>query len=657
MRFSAAGLPIAGLLLSTALAAQAPVITPDGDPSLDADSIYALAVDPADHPDEPSVLLLDDGVVRYEEDGTGSTTYRMVAQVLEQEAVEGWAEHTFSYNPERERFRLNWIRVLDLDGNVISEEPMHRQETEVPVPEGSPVFSSRHRVRVSMGGVEVGTIVDRSYTIEVVDPVLEGDFFSTWFINPGATIRRSRLILDLPAGMPARIHEVDVSVPPTVTEVDGRIVREWSRHDIPAVLEPEPFLPDSTGYTEYLLYGGRRGWDDIGSWYHGLAEGRYEMTPELAERLAELTDGVETLERKLRAIHRWIAQDVRYVSLSLGIGGYQPREPAEVLATLSGDCKDKATLFIAMARALGTEAYPVLTTTGSVDPTVPSLRQFDHAIAAVDPGSGELMYVDLTASLVPWGHLPGGLHGGHGLIVRDGGSELVEFDDPPATESRLVSRLVGTLEDDGTFRGWYEEIGSGLMQYDLRSAFAEELTRQQRANAAQAVAGQLFPNARGDSLEGFDGYDLTAQPKLAVHVEAAGTTTRTDEGHHILPIPLAAFGNQNLLRYLESREEPRRGPFHIGAVSGDNEVVRELVLELPDGWTATLPEPVRAESRFGTYTAEFTQEGREVRMTRRYLGGRGIAPPEARAELIDWLRDMLEDDTRFLLLRPGPAGG
>ncbi len=184
----AAGLLAAGIAtgIPVPTGAQAPVITLEGDPSIDPDSIYALVVDPADHPEESVVLLLDDGVIRYEMDGTGSRTYRMVAQLLKQEAVEGWAEHTFSYNPERERFRLNWIRVLDRDGNLISEEPMHRQETEVPVPEGSPVFSPVHRVRVSMGGVEVGTLVDYSYTVETFDPVLEGDFFASWYITRGA---------------------------------------------------------------------------------------------------------------------------------------------------------------------------------------------------------------------------------------------------------------------------------------------------------------------------------------------------------------------------------------------------------------------------------------------------------------------------------------
>ena len=63
------GFPILLITLPGALGAQAPTITPAGDPSVNSDTIYALAVDPADHAGEDHILLLDDGVVRVEPDG------------------------------------------------------------------------------------------------------------------------------------------------------------------------------------------------------------------------------------------------------------------------------------------------------------------------------------------------------------------------------------------------------------------------------------------------------------------------------------------------------------------------------------------------------------------------------------------------------------
>lgn len=94
-------------------AAQAPVITPAGDPSVNPDTIYRLAVNPADHPEEPSVLLLDDGVVRLERDGTGSRTYRYVGQVLTQEAVDrsrfGRKTSTYSIDGSVLRVRREYV--------------------------------------------------------------------------------------------------------------------------------------------------------------------------------------------------------------------------------------------------------------------------------------------------------------------------------------------------------------------------------------------------------------------------------------------------------------------------------------------------------------------------------------------------------------------
>jgi hypothetical protein len=114
-------------LAASALNAQAPRITERGDPSVKDDTIYRLAVRPEDYPDESSILLLDDGVVIYNADGTDSRTYRYVAQVLTQEAVEGWAENTFSYDASRQRLRLNWARVIGPDGRVISDKPSQDQ--------------------------------------------------------------------------------------------------------------------------------------------------------------------------------------------------------------------------------------------------------------------------------------------------------------------------------------------------------------------------------------------------------------------------------------------------------------------------------------------------------------------------------------------------
>src|SRR5690242_18975851 len=84
------------------LHAQSPVITPNGDPSVRSDTIYRLAADSAKYPGQSTRVLLDDGVVRIERDGRETATYRQVIQILRQDAVERFAEQSFSWVPGRQ---------------------------------------------------------------------------------------------------------------------------------------------------------------------------------------------------------------------------------------------------------------------------------------------------------------------------------------------------------------------------------------------------------------------------------------------------------------------------------------------------------------------------------------------------------------------------
>jgi hypothetical protein len=370
-------------------AAQAPRITPAGDPSVRADTIYQLAVDPADHPGEDFVYLLDDGVLRFEAEGRASRTYRQVVQVLSKEGAERWGEQTFGYTADREKLTINWIRVLSLDGKVIAAGPTHEQESLAPVALEAPVYSDSKIRRVTIGGIAPGTLLDFSWTTEQFKPVLPGDFYSGWRVTTGRLVRRSRFVVDVPELLTPRLREENWRFPRQETTRGGRRTYVWATNDVPPV-DGEPYAATPNSVYVGITVAGRIGWADIARWYHGLSKDRYALTPELEARLVQVVAGAKTLDDSLRAVHRWVAQDFRYVSLSLGIGGYQPRTPAAVLQTQYGDCKDKATLFVALARRLGAQAFPVLLAAGGgVERDLPSIAQFDHMIAAVAlPGGG-----------------------------------------------------------------------------------------------------------------------------------------------------------------------------------------------------------------------------------------------------------------------------
>jgi transglutaminase-like putative cysteine protease len=644
-----AGLTVA--LLAPAAAAQAPKITPKGDPSVRNDTIYSLAVKAEDHADESFVYLLDDGVVRYESDGRGTATYRQVIQILKEDASDNWAEQSFSYNPEREKLTVNWIRVVKPNGEVIAAKPAIEQESDVAASTVNPVYEKRKVLRYSLTGVAPGTLVDWSYTRERLQPYLPGDFSDSWSVTTGRTTRRSRYLLDLPASMTPHIRERAVRFPRVTKEANGRRTYLWATKELP-LIRPEPFAADSNDIYASVSVSAPIEWSTIGSWYAKLARDRYVITPEIRAALDTVVARARTGDDSLRAIHRWVAQDIRYVSVALGIGGYQPRMPAAVFSTKYGDCKDKATMFVALARALGMTAYPVLLNSGgSVDSTMPGIEQFNHEIAAVKRADGKYLFLDLTSELTPVGALPYGEQGEFGLVVHDDGAvEPVRFPLDSIDHNAAELHLIGTLSPDGKFNGRYWERASGTRQYALRGPFSSPIDSVRRAEAQRALATGFFRGASGDSLVGFDGKDLQAEPRVSMIIRNGSASKRSGDTD-LLSIPFGSLSGwaENMANTLDARGE-RHFPIDVADVIGPLTTFNEYRVTLPEGWKARVPRNVTVNGPFGLYESKYAQDGRDLVITRRLRGTTGILPKERISDLTDWLRQVSTDDVRMIVI-------
>src|SRR5213595_3210842 len=210
------------VLLAAPSAPQAPRITPAGDPSVKSDTIYRLAANPADYQDQTFVYLLDDGVLRFEADGRSSRTYRQVIQILNQDGAEASGEQSFSYSSGSEK----------PTGAVISAQPAHEQVSLAPVAFDAPVYSDQKVRRVTLSGVAPGTLVDWSYTVERVKPLVPGDYYTGWRVTTGLLTRRSRLIVDVPASVKPRIQEENVHFQRLDVESHGRHVYTWATKDV-----------------------------------------------------------------------------------------------------------------------------------------------------------------------------------------------------------------------------------------------------------------------------------------------------------------------------------------------------------------------------------------------------------------------------------------
>jgi hypothetical protein len=640
--------------------AQAPIITPAGDPSVRADTIYALAVDPATRPDAMAVLLFDDAVVRIDAAGRGTRTYRQVVQVLQPQAVAGYAERRLRWSPDHQRLTLNWARVLTPAGAVLSDGPAQLQETDVAAAVVNPVYVNQKELRLSFGGVAANTIVDISYTVEELRPYLEGDFFQHWNVHSATPVLRSRYLLDVPAGVQPRITEHNLDVHPRIAEANGRRILEWAASDV-APYRAEPFSADANPLQQYIVTSLPLEWRDIGEWYAALSADRYTLPQELHSHVRELVADAATRADTLRRLHRWVAQDIRYVSVSLGIGGYQPRRPEETVQTGFGDCKDKATLFIAALQLLGIEAQPVLlhTNGSAVRPEHPSIRQLNHMIVAVrdDNAAGGWTFTDLTAPFTPYGELPWPMQGGFALrVAPDGATESVALPRVGADARRIEYRIVVNMAEDGTLAGYMDETDTGHGFEARRNLFGAPLDATRRADVMRALLG-ILPGATGDSIRGFDGRDLDAPVHYRIWFSGARGTTQTG-GVHLFSFPFGVLQATNRIRSLEAlppRQSPIVAEYVLRAPPPTHHTI-DMLITLPEGWRTRLPDDVFVTSDFGTYGTQYSQDGRVLRVLRTQNSAVGVHPPDRFPAVIDFFRAISADENNRSIVIEPPRG-
>jgi hypothetical protein len=167
-----------------------------------------------------------------------------------------------------------------------------------------------------------------------------------------------------------------------------------------------------------------------------------------------------------------------------------------VVSSGYGDCKDKATLLIAMMRAVGLTGLPALIRTrdaGLLERDFPHLA-FNHVIVAVPRADG-YFFLDPTAEETPYGDLPWVDQGVPILVVKeDGHGDLVET--PMASPERNLRhrRVTARVTAAGGLEGEYV-IEAWAQQATNLAQVVEEGRAEDRQQALEETLAWLCPGA------------------------------------------------------------------------------------------------------------------------------------------------------------------
>jgi hypothetical protein len=390
-------------------------------------------------------------------------------------------------------------------------------------------------------------------------------------------------------------------------------VREyrWTATDLPR-LEPEPGMPgmaESTPYVHVSTYGT---WDEVARFYEGLVREQLRTGPgiraESARIVAEVRARPENAGRPekeirreiVRAVYDQVVTSTRYVGLEFGIHGYKPYQVEQVLTRRFGDCKDKASLMLALLEAAGIDSRLVLLRMrrlGNLPEAPASLAVFNHAILYVP----ELdLWLDGTATGSGSRELPSEDRGATVLVLNPGAPPTFRtLPESPPGDDRVRSDFLVALAADGSAVVDGSTWVSGAQAPDFRRGYLSESGR----NAAlERSFARTFPGLKAEKVETGDLSRIEDDVRVTFRLTVP-RLARPENG----ALLLAPFGlGQNWMETyapLSTRKHDLVLP-HLF------DTKFTLRYKLPPGTApASLPEPERRDGPFGSWSVSVRDEG------------------------------------------------
>ncbi len=276
-------------------------------------------------------------------------------------------------------------------------------------------------------------------------------------------------------------------------------------------------------------------------WFYNVNEeyGSFKPTAAMQRKVNELVRGCKSERDSIAALTHWVADNMRYAGISMGLGEGFTLHNAEMNFTdRCGVCKDKASMLIAMLRAAGFEAYAAMTMAGERIDRVPA-DQFNHSVCAVKLRNGKFEMLDPT--WVPnvrelWSSAE--QQQGY-LIGTAEGCDLMETPLSPA--ERHYIRVIGntSIAEDGTLSGTLTVSAEGQSDAAVRGVFSARQS-EWRANLERELL-LLAPNAEITDIQYTDPDRYLDQPvsiTYTFHIPRYATVSKDV----VAFIPLSARG-------------------------------------------------------------------------------------------------------------------
>lgn len=443
---------------------------------------------------KPSLIrLLNEQRFYFATDGTVRTTSWEIFRVKDKEGASSASRVDAMWEPWHKDRPTIEARVINPDGSVITNDG--KDAIEQPAGNSDPsVMTDSRQLTLLLHGVELNSIVE--IKISNVERMEAGAWFNRASMTDFFPAKVHRLVIEHDKDVKLTLRCVGPELTPQTSDnpVGAAAVKDAQpyRQIVYHVDLPQPPMdqmetgcgPDRSSLST-IEFGTPRAWTELGKHYaqsveKAIGDGN-KFSISLVKSVAAQSKAW-TAREKVVWCDQQIRKALRYTSLAFGEQRIYPVSPDTVFARRFGDCKDHATLLVAMLREMGVTSHVALvSTTGALD--VPqdagAFGLFNHAITYVPEID---QWVDLTAEDFPVGMLPLRTQGRRALICDPEAGRIIRTPMISAAQNQSNEVRSYDLNFSG---GGHVTIGlacKGNFGLELRSGY-------EQAQADQLIEG------------------------------------------------------------------------------------------------------------------------------------------------------------------------
>jgi hypothetical protein len=452
-------------------------------------------------------------------------------------------------------------------------------------------------------------------------------------------------------GMKVRYKDLNNNISRFEETRGNQNIYQWKIDRIAALKESEPMVAgfDSRDYKlllapeefEYDGYSGKMSsWEEFGYWVYHLNLGRDQLPENDRIEVLGMIEKENTDLEKVQSLYRYLQNKTRYISIQLGIGGYQPFDAATVSQTGYGDCKALTNYMFALLKAAGIHSIYTLVKAGSgrdLEVDFPS-SQFNHAILCV-PLQSDTIWLECTSQTNPFGYIGHFTDNRHVLLITEKGGKIVKTRTYPKELNRQVRKAELVIEANGNVQGKLSTLYEGLLydQVENRLHLSPEEQKKEiyeKLGISNVLLKDFYYQNRRQ-------INPAVEELLNLQLKNYGTLS----GKRLfLEInPFSRFANS----LSETETRINKVVTKWGWMECDS-----LHYQVPKGYyNEYLPDPVVLENDFGYYEAHLIQNENGISYIRKLEIKKSELPPERFNELVRFFQQVEKADKAKIVLQ------